>query len=186
MSEKNKSFIPIHDINDGYTFQQIVAEYFRSLKSEKQDFHIADIDVDDSGIGSDNGCDILVSFHFEDAIGKHTHKWVVECKSQKQAVNNRDININSLLAILKNKNANGYLLVCKYDASTSLKELLNGLRKDCNIEVWNGAQLWGKFIGSKKLIHSFFADYYEEYFVKNRAIEKYDSEFDKYEKQLKQ
>jgi len=186
MAKKNKSFIPIHDINDGYTFQQIVAEYFRNLKNEKQDFHIAGIDVDDSGVGCDNGCDILVDFHFEDAIGRHSHRWVIECKSQKQAVSNRDININNLLGIIKKRKANGYLLVCKNNATTSAKELLNGLKNEFDIEVWNGAQLWGKFIGSKRLIHSFFPDYYKEYFVENRSLENFDSEYEKYEKQINQ
>lgn len=183
MIKKNNK-TPLHEITDGNYFQQIVAEYFRSLKKEKLDFHIADIDVDDSGIGCDNGCDLLVDFHFEDAIGKHTHRWVVECKSQKRAVGNRDINSSNLGLIIENKKANGYLLVCVSDASTSLKELLNN-NKTKSI-VWNGSQLWHKLIDSKKIIESFFPDYYYEYFVKNKALEKFDSEFNKYEKQMNQ
>ena len=84
--------------------------------------------------------------------------------------------------IIDNKKANGYLLVCISDASSSLKELLNN-NKTKSI-VWNGSQLWHKLIESKKIIESFFPDYYYEYFVKNKALEKYDSEFDKYEKQM--
>lgn len=181
MSKISKT--PLHDIDDGNYFQQIVAEYFRSLKREKQDFHIADIDVDDAGIGCDNGCDILVDFHFEDAIGKHTHRWVVECKSQKKAVGSRDINSENLGLILDNKDANGYLLVCVSDASTSLKQLLNNNKRVKSV-VWNGTQLWHKLIGSKKIIQSFFPEYYKTYFEENRAIERFDDAFSKFSKQL--
>lgn len=176
---------PLHEITDGNYFQQIVAEYFRSLKREKQDFHIADIDVDDSGIGCDNGCDILVDFHFEDAIGKHTQRWVVECKSQKKAVGNRDINSENLGLIIDNKNANGYLLVCVSDASTSLKQLLNNNKRVKSV-VWNGSQLWHKLVGSEKILQSFFPEYYYEYFVKNGAIEKFEDAYNKFEKQIEQ
>lgn len=175
---------PLHEITDGNFFQQIVAEYFRSLKKEKQDFHIADIDVDDSGIGCDNGCDILVDFHFEDAIGKHTHRWVIECKSQKRAVGNSHINTNNLGAIIKRKKANGFLLVCINDATSSLKELINGLKDDYRIEVWNGVQLWHKFIASESFLKSFFPKYYQEYFIQNKAKENFENAFTQFEKQI--
>ena len=55
---------PLDDIKDGYKFQQIVAEYFRVLKLEKLDYHIADVLVEDNGVGGDDGCDIIVEFHF--------------------------------------------------------------------------------------------------------------------------
>jgi hypothetical protein len=176
---------PLHEITDGNYFQQIVAEYFRSLKKEKQDFHIADIDVDDTGIGCDNGCDILVDFHFEDAIGKHTHRWVVECKSQKRAVGNKDINTNNLYSILDSNKASGYLLVCKNDASSQLKKLLNENVKLRSV-VWNGTQLWRKLISSESLIKSYFPAYYQEYFIRNKAKENFESAFDEYKKQIEQ
>ncbi len=141
--------------------------------------------MDDSGIGCDNGCDILVDFHFEDAIGKHSHRWVVECKSQKKAVGNRDVNFDNLSLILDNKNANGYLLVCVSDASTSLKTLLSN-NKRIKTVVWNGTQFWHKLISSKKIIQSFFPEYYQQYFLDNGAIEEFDSVFSKYEKQIGQ
>ena len=82
-------------------FQQILVEYFRSLKSEKHDFQIADIHVEDNGVGVDDGCDNLVEFHFEDVIGRHCHRWIIECKSQKKAVSLEDISTNNLESILK-------------------------------------------------------------------------------------
>lgn len=178
ISKNNKT--PLHEITDGNYFQQIVAEYFRSLKREKQDFHIADIDVDDTGIGCDNGCDILVDFHFEDAIGKHTHRWVVECKSQKRTVGNKDINTNNLYSILDSNKAVGYLLVCKNDASSQLKKLLKENDKLKSV-IWNGAQFWRKLISSESLIKSFFPEYYQQNFIVNNAKENFESAFEQYE-----
>lgn len=77
---------PLDDITDGHEFQRIVAEYFRCLKEEQHEYHITDIDVEDNGIGSDDGCDIVIEFHFEDAIVRHSHKWVIECKCRNKAV----------------------------------------------------------------------------------------------------
>lgn len=179
MSVKNKT--PLHEITDGNYFQQIVAEYFRSLKEERKGFHIADLDVDDTGIGCDNGCDILVDFHFEDAIGKHRHRWVVECKSQKKAVGNKDINTNNLIAILRNKDADGYLLVCVNDASSQLKSLLNGISELKSV-VWNGTQLWRKLVASESLIKSFFPDHYQANFIDNNAKNAFDKAFETYSK----
>jgi hypothetical protein len=179
MAVSNKT--PLHEITDGNYFQQIVAEYFRSLKDERKGLHIADIDVDDTGVGCDNGCDILVDFHFEDAIGKHHHRWVVECKSQKKAVGNRDINTNNLYSILKTKKADGYLLVCISDASSSLKSLL-AANEQLKSVIWNGTQLWRKLIGSESLIKSFFPDYYKTNFIINNAKNDFDSAFVEFSK----
>ena len=176
---------PLHEIKDGNYFQQIVAAYFRNLGNEKQDFHIADVEVNDSGIGCDNGCDILVDFHFKDAIGKHNHRWVVECKSQNRSVGNRDININNLYGILKSKKANGYLLVCKSNASSQLKRLLEE-NEEIHSVIWSGTELWQKFTDAKKIIESFFPDYYYKYFIENKSIEKFDTAFEKFENQIKQ
>jgi hypothetical protein len=185
MTKKN-SKTPLHEISDGYYFQQIVAEYFRSLKKERQDFHISDIDVYNSGVGSDNGCDILVDFHFEDAIGKHTQRWVVECKSKKRNVGNSDLNLNNLSAIIKSKKANGYLLVCISDATTSLQELMNCFKEEFKIEIWNGTQLWRKLVGIESIIKSYFPDYYNEKFIINNAKKDFENAFNNFEKQIEQ
>lgn len=178
---------PLDDIKDGYKFQQIVAEYFRALKSDKLDYHIADVLVEDNGIGGDDGCDIIVEFHFEDAIYRHSHKWVVECKSQKRAVSSKDINMNNIEGILKSKSANGYLLVCKNDATASLKRTFN----DCNSKyankyiIWNGSQLWHKLIKHLSLIEAFFPNYYRENYQTNNAEKKFEKFVKQFEEQLK-
>jgi len=177
---------PIDDIKDGHEFQRVVAEYFRSLKYEKQDYHISDVLVDDNGVGGDDGCDIVVEFVFEDAIGKHSHRWVVECKSQKRAVGPKDINTSIVDTIIKSKRAKGYLLVCKSDATSSLKRIF----KDYNSQnehdyiVWNGSQLWHKFIKSLKLIEAFFPEYFRKNYIQNNAAESFNNYVSKFENEI--
>lgn len=161
---------PLDNINDGHEFQRIVAEYFRCLKDERHEYHIADIIVEDNGVGGDDGCDILVEFHFEDAIRRHSHRWVVECKSQKKAVGNSDLNTNGIDAILKSNRADGYLLVCKSDASGSLKRWFKQMNQNEKTDyvIWNGSQLWRKFVQRESLIMAFFPEYYKEKFIDSK------------------
>ena len=162
---------PLDEIKNPFKFQQIVAEYFRLLKSEKLDFHISDIQVEDNGVGTDDGCDILVDFYFEDAIGRHSHRWIIECKSQKRAVSLKDINGSSLEVILRSNKANGYLLICRNDATAQLKRLFKNNKTNGNYDyiVWNGTQLWHKISKNLKFIETFFPKYYHENYVQNKA-----------------
>jgi len=177
---------PLSDIKDGYQFQQIIAEFFRSLKSEKHDYHIADIHVEDNGIGGDDGCDILVEFHFEDAIYRHSQKWIVECKSQNKAVGPKDINTNNIDAIIRSKGANGYLLVCRNDATASLKRIFQSRNNESQHKyvIWNGNQLWHKFIRSLSLIQAFFPEYYRVNYLNNNAAVNYEELIKRFEKKL--
>lgn len=179
--------LPIDEIEDGYKFQQIVAEYFRSLKSEKHDFQIADIHVEDNGVGGDDGCDILVEFHFEDVIGRHCHRWVIECKSQKKAVSLEDISTNNLETILKAKSANGYLLICKNDATAKLKRIFADLNSNGTSKyvIWNGGELWHRLIKRLSLLQAFFPDYYRINFLNNNAKIDYDELVKRFEEKLK-
>lgn len=179
--------IPLDNIKDGYEFQRIVAEYFRCLKDEQHEYHIADIDVDDNGVGSDDGCDILVEFHFEDAIKRHSHRWVIECKSQKKAVGNKDINTNNIYGILKSNNAQGYLLVCKTDATSTLKRWFKEMNNNENVDfiIWNGSQLWRKFVKRESLLMAFFPEYYKEKFIDTNDKENFELLYKKFEKKIK-
>lgn len=179
--------LPLDEIEDGYKFQRIIAEYFRSLKSEKHDFHISDIHVEDNGVGGDDGCDIIVEFHFEDAISRHFHRWVIECKSQKKAVSLDDISTNNLESILKAKSANGYLLICKNDATAKLKRIFNNLNSkgENRYIIWSGDELWHRLIKRLSLIQAFFPDYYRTNFLNNNAAIDYDELVKRFEEKLK-
>ncbi len=168
-NKKQNILTPLDEITDGHSFQRIVVEFFRCFKTESHNYSIVDVNVEDSGIGTDGGCDILVEFVFEDIISKHTQKWIIECKCHKRAIGVKDINANNINMILKGKKADGYLLVCKKDASSSLKKLFkeNNEREEKKYYVWNGDQFWRQCIKFKSLIEAFFPDYYNKYVAKD-------------------
>lgn len=179
---------PLDNINDGHEFQCIVAEYFRCLKDEPHNYHIFDIDVEDNGVGGDDGCDILVEFHFEDVIKKHTHRWVIECKSQKQAVSPNDVDTKNIGIVLKTNKANGYLLVCKTDATAKLKRWfknMNDNEDEADYIIWNGSQLWRKFSNRESLLKAFFPSYYQEKFIETKDKENFEFLYQKYAKKIK-
>lgn len=169
MTRKKSSILtPLDEITDGQRFQQIVAELFRCLKTDTHNYAITDVCVVDSGIGQDGGCDILVDFVFEDIIAKHKHRWVVECKCLEKSVGCKDINSNNIRMILDSKKADGYLLVCKKDASSGLKRMFNENNENNEKKyfVWNGDQFWRLCIQFKSLIVAFFPNYYNQCFVR--------------------
>lgn len=170
MTEKSQKILtPLDGITDGHVFQRIVAEYFRCLKKEEIGYSITDIHVEDSGIGPDDCCDILVEFFYEDVIDSHSNRWVVECKCHKKNICERDIDGQNIDMILKQHNAIGYLLVCKQDASSSLKRRFSDLNKTGTNRyvVWNGHQFWHKCIEFESFIQAFFPDYYRLYIARD-------------------
>ena len=184
MAENDKHILtPFDEITDGYRFQQIVAEYFRCYKTEIHNYSIVDVNVEDSGIGPDGGCDILVEFIFEDMISKYSHRWVVECKCHENPIGIYDINTNNIRMILDNKKADGYLLVCKKDASSSLKRMFNenNERNEKKYYIWNGVQFWHQCIKFKSIIEAIFPEYYNKLFVKDE--EAFTALTDKFEKE---
>lgn len=167
--------IPLDDISDGYIFQQIVAAYFRYLKERKQKFSITDIEVVENGVGGDDCCDIVVEFFYEDAISKHSQKWVVESKFKKASVGLSDIKTNNLETILNANDAVGYLLICKNDATASLKRIFNNLNRNQKHKyiIWNGLHFWLNIIKSESLLKALFPDHFKEYYMpKKKNFEK--------------
>ncbi len=181
--KKQEILTPLDKIIDGYEFQHIVAEYFRCLKKESHSYSIANIQVEDCGVGPDDSCDILVEFFYEDVIDNHSNRWVVECKCHNENIKERDIDGHNIDMILKQHNANGYLLVCKKDASSSLKRRFNSLNKNGSNRyvIWNGHQFWHKCIEFESFIKAFFPQFYNKYIVKDEK--EFSSLANKYEKE---
>ena len=170
MTQKKSTIsTPLDKITDGHDFQRIVAEYFRCLKRESNEYSISNIHVEDSGIGPDDCCDILVEFFFEDVIDSHSSRWVVECKCHKKNIGERDIDGQNIDMILKQHNATGYLLICKQDASSSLIRRFDSLNKNGTNRyiIWNGRQFWHKCIEFESFIKAFFPNYYRQYIAKD-------------------
>lgn len=174
---------PLDEITDGYRFQRIVAELFQCLKKEKHNYSIVDVEVNNSGVGPDGGCDILVEFFFEDIIAKHSHKWVIECKCHEESIGINDINTNNINMILNNKRADGYLLVCKKDASSSLIDMFNKNNENSEKKyyIWNGDKFWHLCVNFHSLIKAFFPKYYRDIIAKDEK--EFSSLAEKYEKE---
>ena len=102
-----------------------------------------------------------------------------ELKSEIQKL----IDTNNINMILNSKKADGYLLVCKKDASSNLKKMFkeNNEREEKKYYVWNGDQFWRQCIKFKSLIEAFFPDYHSRQFVKDEQA--FSSLTDKYEKE---
>jgi hypothetical protein len=182
--------LPLDDIKDGYEFQQLVAAYFRSLKSEKHEYHIADVDVDDNGIGTDGGVDIIVEFHYSDVITKHSYRWIIECKcwDKKRRLSLNDIDTNNVLSLLKSKKAQGYLLVCKGNATNNLKQRFRELTErdeKMKFEIWEGTRFWQEVSQRENLLKAFFSSYYQDNFINNNAKEEFDSFVKKFEEKFR-
>lgn len=183
MAKKEQTLTPLDEITDGQRFQQIVAAYFRCFKTEAHNYSIVDVNVEDSGIGPDGGCDILVEFIFEDIISKYSHRWVVECKCHENPIGIYDINTNNIRMILDNKKADGYLLVCKKDASSRLNEMFNENNKSSEKKyyVWNGVQFWRMCSQSNLFIKAFFPKYYRQHIARDEK--EFSALAEKYEKE---
>ncbi|MCE7995490.1 MAG: restriction endonuclease [Roseivirga sp.] len=178
---------PLDSITDGHEFQRIVAEYFRCLREEQHDYHIADVQVQANGVGADDGCDILVEFYFEDAITRHSWRWVIECKCWNRAIGPNDINIGRISSIMKANNANGYLLVCKNDATASLIRDFQRFHQNGTEEkymIWNGTQVWRKFAERVGILKAYFPDYYKEKLVDTNDEINYEELFEEFKKKL--
>lgn len=177
---------PIDEIKDPYEFQRIVAEYFRTLV--KSDLHnIQTSHVDDSGVGTDGGCDIMVEFVMNDSIVPYSRRWIVECKYKKAAVNDKDINMNTIGALLKSKNACGYLLVCRNDATSKLKNIFKELsaKQGSHYFIWNGSQLWRMFNENISILKSFFPDYYNKTYISNNSQQEFRQYVKTFSKKMK-
>jgi hypothetical protein len=184
MTEKSQKIsTPLDEITDGHVFQRIVAEYFRCLKKESKRYSISDIQVEDSGVGPDDCCDILVEFFYEDVIDCHSKRWVVECKCHKRNIGERDVDGQNIEMILRQHKATGYLLVCKRGASSSLIRRIKSLNGNSTnrFVIWNGHQFWHKCIEFKSLLKAFFPSYYNKYFIQNNNEQRFNqitSEFE--------
>lgn len=179
---------PLDNIKDWYTFQQIVTEYFRSLKREKHDFRISDLDVTDNGVGSDGGVDLMVEFHFVDAITKHSFKWIIDCKYWDKNLSVTDLDTNNMLSLVKSHGANGYLLVCKNNVTNGLKDRFRKLTcfdEHIKYEIWEGTRLWFEISQRESLLKAFFPTYYQENFVDNKAKALFETLLKEYQDQVK-
>jgi hypothetical protein len=60
--------------------------------------------------------------------------------------------------------ADGYLLVCRRDVSSKVREMFKGLKDNCrfsyNYEIWTGNEFKDKILLHEKLIQKYFPEYW--------------------------
>ncbi len=104
--------IDFSDIDDWREFENLVADYFREIKSYDGN-NLIDVQVEQSGGGPDGGRDILLTFNINDSIVSFKRKWLVQCKFYKGDVLKSHFSDQNLTSLIQEYNATGYLLVCK-------------------------------------------------------------------------
>jgi hypothetical protein len=151
------------EIKDWRQFEELTAAYFRYLKDSPAN-SVVDVQVMRSGVGIDDGVDIIVEIVCNDGIRSFARKWVVQCKFTKKAVSSTDISQVNLPTLLSSQGACGYLLVCKEAPTTGLTTLFKNLKSqnsDNFFEIWSGEEFRSKLILSPPVIlQQYFPDFW--------------------------
>lgn len=147
-----------------------MVSYFEDLKNEKES-KIVDIEVKPSGIGTDGGRDILVTFKVSDTVTTFERRWVVQCKFHKSNISTKQISDINIPTLLHSYKACGYLLICKQKPTSKLTELFERLENNCRFEnkysIWSGEQFKRLLIvkSQKELLQQYFPKYFD--YLKN-------------------
>lgn len=149
--------ITFDEIKDGDKFEELVASYFRGLKSPSTI-------VLPPAKGVDGGRDIIVEFKMTDTIHEFTRKWVVQCKFWKASVGKGLLHKVNIPTLIHQYGAVGYLLVVKEQTATPLSTQFEELNKTCKFgycyQIWNGAEFISKLYDRSDIQEHFFPDYY--------------------------
>lgn len=156
------------EIKNGDQFEELVAEYFRLVK-KNEDQNISNVKVEQSGIGTDGGVDILVEFEFSDDITVFKRRWVVQCKFHKENISPSKIQTINIPTLLHSHRASGYLLICRESPTSGLTQFFNRLNKECKeghrYMCWTGSQFKNKLLLMEGLHQAYFPKYFN--FIKS-------------------
>lgn len=164
--------ISFDEIRDGDHFEDLVAAYFRELKNSDEN-NISNVEIKQSGVGTDGGRDILIEFDLSDDIKIFKRKWVVQCKFHNNTISPSRIQTINIPTLIHSYGASGYLLVCKNRPTSSLTDLFENLNSNCShgyqYEIWNGNQFISKLY-VKRNLHAVYFPIYNDYInnLKNR------------------
>lgn len=163
--------IDFSEIQDWKEFEDLIADYFREIKSNDSN-NLIDVKVVPSGSGSDGGRDILLKFYINDSIVSFERKWVVQCKFYNRDVLKSNLSEVNFSNLIEEYGACGYLLVCKNGAHVGVTTMFENLRKQCrngfDYEIWNGSHLRHKlgFVGN---LHKSYFPKYHQYSQEQKA-----------------
>ena len=150
------------EISSWREFENLLAAYFREVEKEK---NIVDVQVDASGIGPDGGRDILITVQMTDSINSFNRKWVVQCKFYDRVLSKADLATINIPTLIHEYGADGYLLICKGDVSSTVTEMFENLRRECRLGysymIWTGDQLKSMLTVRPALFATYFPEYHE-------------------------
>jgi len=164
---KNKTLketIEFDEISNWQAFEDLVADYFREIKEQK---NIVDIRVEQSGEGTDGGRDILVTFQLTDSIIPFQRKWVVQCKFYDKSVSKAELAKINIPTLIHEYGADGYLLVCKGNVTSTVSTMFESLRERCKMGysymIWTGSEFKNQLYiqPPRPLIQKHFPEYYK-------------------------
>ncbi|MGB1204851.1 MAG: restriction endonuclease [Chitinophagales bacterium] len=155
--------LSLDEIEDWQTFEDLIASYFRSAQ-ELSENNLIDVLVEASGIGSDGGRDILLTFSVNDSILTYKRKWLVQCKFYRKSVAKKHLATVNIPTLIHEYGADGYLLVVKNSTTSKVTEMFENLRKNCKLKydymIWDRSILESKFLVKEQLIQQYFPKYH--------------------------
>jgi Restriction endonuclease. len=168
---KNK--LDFGEISSWQEFEDLVVAYFEAISEDK---NIIEVRVEPSGVGSDGGRDILVTFRITDSIVSFERKWVVQCKFYESTLSKPELSTINIPTLIHEYGANGYLLVCKNKVSSKVTEMFENLRRECKLGydymIWQGSDLKGRIRLQPSLIDLYFPEHSEFLRLQERRSER--------------
>jgi predicted helicase len=162
--------LDFEEIEDGTHFENLVAAYFNELKKDKNS-NLFNVKINQSGVGTDGGRDILVVFDLYDAVVDFKRKWVVQCKFHESNISPSEINSINIPSLIHSYKAEGYLLICKRNPTSGTTDLFERLNKECKFnyhyECWTGNLFLNK-LGTMESLHPQFFPKYHDFITSKR------------------
>jgi predicted helicase len=154
----------LSEIKNWKEFEDLASAYFRTVPNVIEN-SVTMVKVEHSGEGGDGGRDILVMFNVFDSIDDCDRKWVVQCKFHERAISKRELSSINIPSLIHEYRADGYLLICKNGATSTVTEMFEKLRRNCRFgygyRIWDGNIFIQKIMGSNQLLEQYFPKYYK-------------------------
>lgn len=154
------------EISNWQRFENLIAAFFRNQKNE---YNVIDVEVQQTGRGSDGGRDIVVKFQVSDSVSVFTRKWIIQCKFYNRDLRKSDIADVNIPGLIHQYKADGYLLVCKQGVVNTLSQFFEDLNKNCRFDYsyvfWIGDEFKEKLLTATDitLLKLYFPVYYAQY-----------------------
>ena len=158
------------EITSWEQFENLAASYFELQNGIEGKGSVKNT-VKQSGKGADGGIDILVELQMEDLAVSFKRKWIVQCKFYDRDLRKSDLSEVNIPTLIKQYNADGYLLITKKGIVNTLQKSFDELDKNCNLgyryEIWTDRTFINKILRTDNVIlEQYFPKYYKHKYGK--------------------